>query len=80
MPCVQATSEQELHLILTGGGSGCNYFKRLAKDCQMPANKAEMGVVVVPESSKFAALLKDNSKRDRRDIELYLGVSLLDAF
>ena len=74
MPCVQETLEQELHLILTGGGSGCHFFKRLAKDCQMPVNKAEVGVVVLPESSKFATLLRDHTKRDKADIELYLGV------
>ena len=40
----------------------------------MPVNKAEEGVVVVPESSKFATLLRDHMKRDKIDIELYLGV------
>jgi len=77
MPCVPETSEQELHLILTGGGSGCHFFKRLAKDCQMPVSKADEGVVVVPESSKFAALLRDPMKRDKTDIELYLGELLM---
>jgi len=77
MPCVQETLEQELHLILTGGGSGCDYFKRLAKDCQMPVNKAEVGVVVVPESSKFATLLRDHTHRDALYIEMYLGELLM---
>merc|ERR1719312_2117860 len=77
MPCVQETLEQELHLILTGGGSGCQFFKRLAKDCQMPVNQDEVGVVVVPESSKFASLLRDHKHRDALYIEMYLGELLM---
>jgi len=73
LPCDPKTSEQQLHLILTSGGSYCTLFKQLAKDCQMPENEEERGVVMIPEHSKFSPLLRDITKRDRKHIELFLG-------